>query len=120
MKPLLYVYRVLLTGIRLMRTGEVQANLKLLNEESKLPYIHELIERTIAPCRLIFSKVKPVPPPVWWMMAASVAVFMMPAMESGTSSTKQAASCPEGLPALTRHGVFGTNSRRSMMPAIVW
>ena len=57
-----------------------------------------------------------VPPPVWWMMAASVAVFMMPAMESGTSRTKQAASCPEGLPALTRHGVLGTNSRRSMMP----
>ncbi len=78
------------------------------------------VERTIAPCGLTFSKVKPVPPPVWWMMAASVAVFMMPAMESGTSRTKQAASCPEGLPALTRQGVFGTNSRRSMMPAIVW
>lgn len=26
-KPLLYVYRVLLTGIHLMRTGEVEANL---------------------------------------------------------------------------------------------
>jgi uncharacterized protein len=26
-KPLLYVYRVLLTGIHLMRTGEIQANL---------------------------------------------------------------------------------------------
>jgi uncharacterized protein len=44
-KPLLYVYRVLLTGIHLMRTGEVQANLKLLNEEFKLPYLPELIER---------------------------------------------------------------------------
>src|SRR6516165_4264196 len=32
-KPLLYVYRVLLTGIHLMWTGEAQANLKLLNEE---------------------------------------------------------------------------------------
>ncbi len=31
-KPLLYVYRVLLTGIHLMRTGEVQANLVRLNE----------------------------------------------------------------------------------------
>jgi predicted nucleotidyltransferase len=46
-KPLLYVYRVLLTGIYLMRTGEVQANLKLLNEEFKLPYIPELIERKV-------------------------------------------------------------------------
>jgi uncharacterized protein len=46
-KPLLYVYRVLLTGIHLMRTGEVQANLGLLNEEFKLPYIPELIEQKV-------------------------------------------------------------------------
>jgi predicted nucleotidyltransferase len=43
-KPLLYVYRVLLTGIRLMRTGEVEANLVRLNEEFRLPYLPELIE----------------------------------------------------------------------------
>jgi predicted nucleotidyltransferase len=47
-KPLLYVYRVLLTGIHLMRTGEVQANLGRLNEEFRLPYLPELIERKIA------------------------------------------------------------------------
>src|SRR5262245_37290903 len=47
-KPLLYVYRVLLTGIHLMRTGEVQANLSLLNEEFKLPHVQELIERKVA------------------------------------------------------------------------
>jgi predicted nucleotidyltransferase len=46
-KPLLYVYRVLLTGIHLMRAGVVQANLKLLNEEFKLPYLPELIERKV-------------------------------------------------------------------------
>jgi predicted nucleotidyltransferase len=46
-KPLLYVYRVLLTGIHLMRTGEVQANLKLLNEQFRLSYIPELIERKV-------------------------------------------------------------------------
>jgi predicted nucleotidyltransferase len=44
-KPLLYVYRVLLTGIHLMRTGEVEANLVRLNETAKLPYLAELIER---------------------------------------------------------------------------
>lgn len=44
-KPLLYVYRVLLTGIHLMRMGEVEANLVRLNEMAKLPYIPELIER---------------------------------------------------------------------------
>lgn len=44
-KPLLYVYRVLLTGIHLMRTGEVEANLRTLNETARLSYIDELIER---------------------------------------------------------------------------
>src|SRR5947209_1542949 len=44
-KPLLYVYRVLLTGIHLMRTGEVDANLLHLNEEFRLPYLAELIQR---------------------------------------------------------------------------
>lgn len=44
-KPLLYVYRVLLTGIHLMKTGEVEANLVRLNESAKLPYISELIDR---------------------------------------------------------------------------
>ena len=42
-KPLLYIYRVLLTGIHLMRTGEVESNLLRLNEVFKLSYIPELI-----------------------------------------------------------------------------
>jgi len=46
-KPLLYVYRVLLTGIHLMRTGRVEANLVRLNDEFRLPFIPELIERKI-------------------------------------------------------------------------
>jgi uncharacterized protein len=46
-KPLLYVYRVLLTGIHLMRTGEVQSNLGRLNDNFKLAYIPELIERKV-------------------------------------------------------------------------
>lgn len=44
-KPLLYIYRVLLTGIHLMRTGVVEANLLNLNETFKLPYIADLIDR---------------------------------------------------------------------------
>lgn len=47
-KPLLYVYRVLLTGIHLMRTGEIEANLPTLNESAMLPYIGELVERKLA------------------------------------------------------------------------
>lgn len=44
-KPLLYVYRVLLTGIRLMRTGLVEANLVNLNAEASLSHIDDLIAR---------------------------------------------------------------------------
>ncbi len=47
-KPLLYVYRVLLTGIHLMQTGEVEANLVMLNERFRLSYIPELVERKIS------------------------------------------------------------------------
>ncbi len=47
-KPLLYVYRVLLSGIWLMRTGEVEANLVTLNETFGLPYLGDLITRKLA------------------------------------------------------------------------
>jgi uncharacterized protein len=46
-KPLLYVYRVLLTGIHLMRTGEVEANLARLNVEARLSHVDDLIARKI-------------------------------------------------------------------------
>lgn len=63
-KPLLYVYRVLLTGIHLMRTGEVEANLLSLHARYPLPYIPELIARklqgpeqsTIPEARLSFHR----------------------------------------------------------------
>ena len=47
-KPLLYVYRVLLTGIWLMRTGEIEANLVTLNKTFNLPQIPELMARKLA------------------------------------------------------------------------
>jgi predicted nucleotidyltransferase len=46
-KPLLYVYRVILTGIHLMHTGRIEANLVTLNEEFRLSYIPELVQRKI-------------------------------------------------------------------------
>ena len=52
-KPLLYVYRVLLTGIYLMRSGVVEANLLKLNtrdlcgEGFPLPYIDDLVARKV-------------------------------------------------------------------------
>lgn len=47
-KPLLYTYRVLLTGIHLMRTGFVEANLLRLNEEFRLLYVPDLVARKLA------------------------------------------------------------------------
>ena len=44
-KPLLYVYRVLLTGVHLMRTGVVEANLTTLSDEYRLPHIAGLVDR---------------------------------------------------------------------------
>lgn len=47
-KPLLYIYRVLLTGIYLMQTGILEANLVELNKTFKLTYISDLIAGKIA------------------------------------------------------------------------
>lgn len=47
-KPLLYVFRVLLTGIHLMRTGDIEANLVRLNDEYRLPYIPDLMAQKLA------------------------------------------------------------------------
>lgn len=46
-KPLLYVYRVLFTGIHLMRTGQVEANLLRLNEVFRHPAITDLVARKL-------------------------------------------------------------------------
>ena len=44
-KPLLYVYRVVLTGIHLMRTGRVEANLPRLLEETPDERVSALVRR---------------------------------------------------------------------------
>lgn len=47
-KPLLYIYRVLLTGIYLMNTGKIESNLITLNQEFGLPYIEELVAKKLS------------------------------------------------------------------------
>ncbi len=44
-KSLLYVYRVILTGLHLLETGEMEANLPRLASAKGLDFIPELIER---------------------------------------------------------------------------
>ncbi|PHS03680.1 MAG: nucleotidyltransferase [Blastopirellula sp.] len=43
-KAVLYAYRVLMTGIHLLNTGRVEANVLLLNQEFQLTFMDELIE----------------------------------------------------------------------------
>ena len=47
-KPLLYLYRVLLTGIYLMQTGKIEANLNYLNQEFNLLHIPDLIAQKVS------------------------------------------------------------------------
>jgi predicted nucleotidyltransferase len=46
-KPVLYAYRVLMTGIHLLRTGEVEANLLRLNEHFSFGFLDELIAHKV-------------------------------------------------------------------------
>lgn len=46
-KPLLYAYRVLMTGIHLLRSGEIEANLVRLNEHFHFAFLDELISRKV-------------------------------------------------------------------------
>jgi uncharacterized protein len=46
-KPVLYAYRVLMTGIRLLQSGEVEANLRRLNEHFRFAFLDELIARKV-------------------------------------------------------------------------
>ncbi len=47
-KPLLYLFRVLLTGIYLMQSGRIESNLVILNETEKLPFLGDLISQKLA------------------------------------------------------------------------
>jgi len=47
-KPLLYLYRVLLTGIHLMRTGRIEASLPALVAEHPLVDVADLLDRKLS------------------------------------------------------------------------
>jgi predicted nucleotidyltransferase len=47
-KPLLYAYRVAMTGVHLLNTGEVVSHLPTLNDRFRVSYIPELIARKAA------------------------------------------------------------------------
>ncbi|MBA1340841.1 MAG: hypothetical protein C5S40_01755 [ANME-2 cluster archaeon] len=69
---------------------------------------------TISPCGRSLLKLKPVPPPLWCMMAALFSVPNISSRESPTGRTKQAASCLMRVPAFIRVGELGRNLRFDM------
>ncbi|ALW90169.1 DNA polymerase beta superfamily protein [Deinococcus actinosclerus] len=42
-KPLLYAFRTVLTGLHLLRTGQMEANLGVLNTGARLPFLEDLM-----------------------------------------------------------------------------
>ena len=60
---------------------------------------------------------KPVPPPDWWITAIRLTASKMLSSESSIGSTKQAESCPSGVPAFISVGLLGRNSRRRSAPS---
>jgi uncharacterized protein len=46
-KELLYAYRVLLTGIHILNTAEIESNLRVLTQQYAVPGIDELIDRKL-------------------------------------------------------------------------
>ena len=67
------------------------------------------LDFTTAPFGRRWPKLKPVPPPVLCMRAASFSVPNMLSMVSPIGSTKHAASWPLPTPAPVHVGVFGRN-----------
>ncbi|OPY54075.1 MAG: hypothetical protein A4E51_01021 [Methanosaeta sp. PtaU1.Bin055] len=68
------------------------------------------VARTGSPFGRRREKEKPVPPPLWWILAISFRAPKIPSMESSTGRTKQAESCPRARPAFIRVGELGRNS----------
>ncbi len=69
------------------------------------------VEATNSPAGRKREKENPVPPPVRCTSAISRRVPKMDSMLSSTGKTKQAASCPSGVPAFMSVGELGRKSR---------
>ena len=80
--------------------------IKLTGPEAMPP-----VERTTSPLGRRREKLKPVPPPDWWMRAVAFTASKMLVISSSTGITKQAESCPMGVPAFINVGELGRKSR---------
>src|SRR3990170_7560034 len=69
------------------------------------------VEPTTSPFGLRREKLKPVPPPDLWLMAAFLTASNIDSIESSTGITKHALNCPSLLPAFMRVGLFGRKDK---------
>src|SRR5262249_9551749 len=85
-KSLLYAYRVVLTGIHLVQTGEVEAKLPVSNERFRLPFIDDLIRWKQAREQGELSELD------WtWHRAMMITTYWPASSKFGCSRTIQAA-----------------------------
>ena len=92
-KPLLYVYRVLLTGIHLMRTSRIEANLITLNEEFSLSCIPDLVARKTAS----YEKSKLHDPEIGFHRSEYERLVTLLEAEAERSRLPEQATCREAL-----------------------
>jgi hypothetical protein len=70
-----------------------------------------LVDATTDSLGRSLEKEIPVPPPDLWIKAVFFTASKIDSMVSSMGRTKQAESCPKGLPAFIRVGELGKNSR---------
>ncbi|GGS29696.1 nucleotidyltransferase domain-containing protein [Deinococcus knuensis] len=89
-KPLLYAFRTVLTGLHLMRAGVIEANLEVLNADARLPFLTDLIA-----LKRGGREAEPLPEPLDVYRAEHARLVQ--ALEAARSTTHLPGAVPEGV-----------------------
>ncbi|GGL02099.1 nucleotidyltransferase [Deinococcus radiotolerans] len=89
-KPLLYAFRTVLTGLHLLRTGQVEANLGVLNAGARLPFLEDLMA-----LKRSGREAEPLPEPLDTYRAAHLR--LLAALEDAPHTTRLPGAVPAGV-----------------------
>ena len=89
-KPLLYAFRTVLTGLHLMRAGVIEANLEVLNADARLPFLTDLIA-----LKRGGREAEPLPEPLSVYRAEHARLVL--ALEAARETTHLPGAVPEGV-----------------------
>ncbi|GAA5438639.1 hypothetical protein Dcae01_00128 [Deinococcus caeni] len=89
-KPLLYAFRTVLTGLHLMRAGVIEANLEALNADVRLPFLADLIT-----LKRGGREAEPLPEPLSTYQAEHARLVR--ALEAARDTTRLPDAVPEGV-----------------------